>query len=226
MNFRVLAAAFLLFAAPAFALDENVTIAHGIPGGDLDLRDDLPVDICDLDGNAVLSAVPFGASAAVTLPPGSYDLEIRVADTANPCQGALAVPVSFSLSLAENVVILAHLSEQGTPTFSKFVNDLQPLAADRGRVVVRHAAAAPPVDVLLRGKSTRFIRDLRNPDQSVSTAVKAGNYTATIFSAAGEDRVLGPATITVTAGQGLFIHAVGSLRTGSFTVIPVVIPVP
>jgi hypothetical protein len=136
------------------------------------------------------------------------------------------VPVSFSLALAENVVILAHLSEQGTPTFSKFVNDLQPLAADRGRVVVRHAASAPPVNVVLRGRSLRLIRDLRNPDQSVATDVKVGNYAVTVFSAEGGRRVLGPASITVAPAQALFIHAVGSARTGSLTVIPVVIPVP
>jgi hypothetical protein len=225
MNLRRLFAALVVSAFPAMASAQNVTLAHGIPGGDLGLEPSLPVDVC-AGGSPVLAGVPFGATAALSLDPGVYALEIRLADASGPCQGALAIPVSFALSVAENVVILAHLSEQGTPTFSKFVNDLQPLADDRGRVVVRHAAAAPPVRVLLKGRSPRLIRELRNPGQSVSAEVRAGTYNASIFPAAGGGRVLGPAPLVIDAGQAVFLHAVGSARTGSLTVIPVVISVP
>lgn len=232
MNIRTLAAA-LLFASsvPAFAANANVTVVHGIPGGDLGLPPELPVDVCVIDPgtdseSAALTEVPFGASAGLSLPAGFYSLNIRIADTGNPCAGAVAIPVSFTVSVAENSVILAHLTEQGTPTFSKYVNDLRALGADRGRVVVRHAAAAPPVNVFLKGRSVAILRNLRNPDQSVSTLVRAGAYKATVFPATGGRAVLGPAPITVNAGKALFIHAVGSLSTGSFTVIPVEIAVP
>lgn len=232
MKLRSLATAFLLgLAVPALAVPPTVTVVHGIPGGDLGLDPALPVDLCVIDPatsseSAALAGVPFGASAGLALPPGFYSLNIRLADATTPCAGAVAVPVSFTVSVAESSTVVAHLSEQGTPTFTKYVNDLQALAADRGRVVVRHAAAAPPVNVFLKGRNVAFIRDLRNPEQSVSAALRAGAYRATIYPATGGRRVLGPASIDVAAGQALFIHAVGSLSTGSFTVIPVVIPVP
>jgi hypothetical protein len=228
LAFALLAAPSLV--APTWAAVPNVTVVHGIPGGDLGLPAALPVDLCLIDPmggpeTAVLAAVPFGASAGLALPPGSYDLNLRLDDAAD-CAGALAVPVSFVVNVAESSTVIAHLSEQGTPTFTKFVNDLRPLAAGQGRVVVRHTAAAPPVNVLLSGRSNALLRNLRNPEQSVSTTLREGTYRAQIFPATGGRRVFGPAPVPVAAGQALFVHAVGSLATGSFTVIPVPVAVP
>jgi hypothetical protein len=231
IKLRSLASLLLLTTLPglASAQSPNVYVVHGIPGTDLGLDPALPVDICLPDGTALLTGVPFGASAPATptpLDPGFYELFIRLAD-ASACQGAVAVPVSFSVAVGEVSTIVAHLSEQGTPTFTKYVNDLRPIASGQGRVVVRHAASAPPVDVFLTGRGRpAIIRDLRNPEQSVSADLREGGYQARVNPAGAGRKIFGPAPVPVTAGVALFVHAVGSLSTGSFTVIPLALPIP
>ena len=54
------------------------------------------------------------------------------------------------LGLGENTTVVAHLTEQGTPTLTKFINDVRGLGDGSARVAVRHAAAAPAVNVLLK----------------------------------------------------------------------------
>ena len=57
-----------------------------------------------------------------------------------------------TLPAGGNVTLVAHLSESGQPTITPFVNDVSSVAAGQARLVVRHTAAAPAVDVLAGGK--------------------------------------------------------------------------
>ena len=92
----------------------------------------------------------FGQFAQVEadLPAGRYDVEVRLSD--GSCGGAVAVAGSVFLGLGENATALAHLSEQGTPTITKFVNDFRPLMEGKTRIYARHAAAAGDVNVYLQ----------------------------------------------------------------------------
>ena len=53
----------------------------------------------------------------------------------------LDVPGGFDLSA------VASLTEDGAPVIAAFVNDLTPTEAHKGRLAIRHTAAAPPVYV-------------------------------------------------------------------------------
>src|SRR3712207_7358527 len=46
-----------------------------------------------------------------------------------------------------NATVVAHLDADGNPVLTPFVNDASPTEAGQARLVVRHTAAAPPVDV-------------------------------------------------------------------------------
>ena len=78
------------------------------------------------------------------LPPGKYDIQIRVANgDGRVLAGPLAVAATLYLSAAENSHgDELHLTEQGTPSLTKFVNDVRALGADQTRVYARRAA--PP----------------------------------------------------------------------------------
>lgn len=221
MKFKLismLAAAAALFSTQAFAdLNAKLYVGHGINGADLGLATALPVDICS-GGSELLSNVPFKTITAtpLSLPAGIYRVEVRLA-AAGTCTGAVAVAADVSLGVAENATALAHLTEQGTPTLTKFVNDVRPTKG-QARIVARHAAAAGDVNVLLRkGYSTQVIYNLENPDQEAAV-VGAGPWFVGIYPA-GSWHPLFQANLNLAPNKAYFAYAVGSPAKGSFTVL-------
>jgi hypothetical protein len=192
----------------------TVYVTHGIDGRDLALARELPVDIV-VGGTCALRGVQYQqTSAAVELPAGSYEVEVRVSD--GHCSGALALSGRFDLALGENASVIAHLNQEGAPTLSKFTNDLRTLADEAGRLVVRHTAAAPEVLVSLRQRLTQGLR-IRNGVQDGVDA-KQGEYVARIADSR-TGRLLARAPIKLTQGTVLNVFAVGSLKGGTFAFI-------
>ena len=70
-----------------------------------------------------------------------------------------------------NASLVAHLSASGSPILTTFVNDTAPAPAGQGRIVVRHTAAAPAVDVLANGSPT--FTNVTNPNEG-QTNLPAG----------------------------------------------------
>jgi uncharacterized protein DUF4397 len=79
-----------------------------------------------------------------------------------------------------NVSLVAHLNEAGQPALTPFVNDVSAVPAGKSRVVVRHTAAAPAVDV--RAGGAVAVAGLTNPNQEVLT-VDAGMVSADVVLA-------------------------------------------
>ena len=50
-----------------------------------------------------------------------------------------------------NATVVAHLTADGKPALTPFVNDVSAVPAGQARVTVRHTAAAPAVDVRAAG---------------------------------------------------------------------------
>lgn len=222
-----------LAAAPGVAadLDARLYVAHGINGSDLGLAAELPVDVCTAEGvDALLRDVPFQTITPepLVLPPGKYDIQVRVADGNGKCTGALAVAATLYLSATENSTAIAHLTEQGTPTLTKFVNDVRALGPNQTRVFARHTAAAGDVNVYLRaGRVRAVIGGLENPDQE-GTDVRAGTYDVSIYPAtpskwshgrAKYGKALFSARLDLAPGTAYFAYAVGSPAKESFTVL-------
>ncbi len=235
---RILYLGFLaaLAAAPGSAagLDAKLYVAHGIDGSDLGLAKELPVDVCTAEGaDALLRDVPFMTITPepLVLPAGKYDIQIRVADGSGRCTGPLAVAATIYLSATENATAIAHLTEQGTPTLTKFVNDVRALGSDQTRVYARHTAAAGDVNVYLRsGRGRTVISGLENPEQE-GADLRAGTYNVSIYSDnapkwsrgnhsdGGDWYALFSARLDLAAGTAYFAYAVGSPAKGSFTVL-------
>ena len=188
-------------------------LTFAVPKGRI-LDEALPVDI-SVNGGCSLTNVAFRTiSNPVPLEAGRYDIEVRLANAEAPCTGALAITGTFNIQLGENSAVVAHLTEERTPTLTKFVNDLQPTMPEEARAVARHTASAPPVAVsLTQAGVNAVVPDIRNSEQRAAE-VPAGSWDATIQPFL-EDAI-GPITLELQASAVNIVYAVGSLKNGTF----------
>ncbi len=196
----------MLLVSPAGAQDATIMLAHGIPDTDVDVV---------VDGDIVIPNYSFGsmedlsAFAGQTLP--NLTVNLAGTDTVALDLGDFAVPASG------NYTVVAHLDADGNPTASVFENDMSTIAAGEGRLVIRHTAAAPEVDILANG-SAAFTSVPNGAEGQVDLA--AGTISAEVVPAgATEPVVIGPADLPITEGASLIVYAVGSLADGNLTVL-------
>jgi hypothetical protein len=193
-------------AAGAQDATGTVTVIHGVPGVDVDVY---------VNGDLTLEDFkPDTVTDPLELPAGDYTIDIRPAGA--DAADAPIITGSTTLPAGANATLIAHLAADGTPTLGVFVNDTAKTAAGQGRLVVRHTAAAPAVDVLAGGKAV--ISDLSNPDEA-TLDLPAGTVSASVAAAGTTDPVIGPADVPVVAGQVTIVYAIGSLEEDTLGVV-------
>jgi hypothetical protein len=205
----VLAAGSLLVTAPtALAQDTGtVYVVHGIP--------DTPVDVY-VDGERALDDFQPGTNAGpVDLPAGDREIAIFPADAPDD-SGDPVLSATATVPAGGNATVVAHLSETGEPTVTPFVNDVTDVPAGQARLVVRHTAAAPAVDVL--AGDTAVVSGLTNPNEE-ALEVPAGTVSAAVAAAGTTDPVIGPADVELTEGTATFVHAIGSLEDDTLNLV-------
>jgi Domain of unknown function (DUF4397) len=197
----------LATAAPAAAAENGtVYVVHGVPG--------LTVDVY-VNGKAVLTGFkPGEVTGPLSLPPGSYDVAVRKAGEATTA--APAIDKTVTLPAGANVSLVAHLSASGTPTLTAFANPVGGLANGKARLVVRHTAAVPAVDILAGGKPV--FTGLTNPNQQTAD-VAPGTVSAAVALADSTKPVIGPADLTLKAGQVTVVYAVGSAKDSTLRLV-------
>lgn len=189
------------FGAPAGAQDPTgtVTVIHGIP--------DTPVDVY-VNGDLTLDNFePGTVTDPLELPAGDYTIALTAPDAAD--DSAPILTGDTTLPAGANASIIANLDASGSPALNVFVNDISVTAAGEGRLVVRHTAAAPAVDVLAGGSAV--IEGLENPDEAM-LSLPAGTVSASVAAAGTTDAVIGPVDVPVVAGQVTIVYAIGSLE--------------
>ena len=205
----------LALAAPASAqaAGAQVRVLHGIPG--------TPVDVY-VDGERALDDFAPGTTTDdLALPEGTYSVAVFPADAADDSGQAVIGPVDLAVPASGNVSAIAHLGADGAPTITPFVNDTSGAAAGSGRLVVRHTAAAPAVDVLAGGQAV--FSGLTNPNEE-SADLPAGTVSASVAAAGTTEPVIGPADVPVTAGQATIVYAIGSLEDSTLDVLVQTVP--
>ena len=218
-------AAFTGLSNAQAAPDAQVYVIHAIPGQDLGLAPDLPVDV-SVDGACALPGFTFGEIVGpISFPEGTSNITISLADADAPCSEAPVISVAVPFTAGETATIIAHLDANGAPTASKFVNDLSPAATGDSRILLHHTAAAPAVDLRLLQRrqisGPRFAAKVPgavNGDQAV-VDVPADLYQVGVLLAGTETVVLGPAEGFLGAGQATLVYVVGSASSGSLTII-------
>jgi len=192
-----------LAAMPAQAADmATVSVLHAIPEG-------AGADVVDVFANGQLLIDNFtpGTLETVEVPAGDYDLAVfgdgQTPDDADPVLAAEGVTVPGGI----NATVTANLDADGNPALNVFVNDVSSLAAGESRLIVRHIAAAPAVDVLADGNV--LFSDLTNPNEAMAV-VPAGDYEAAVNLMGTDTTVLGPAPVMLEEGTVTIAYAWGS----------------
>ena len=189
----LLTAALLMaaLAVPASAQEEaRIHLIHGIP--------DTPVDVV-AGGEVVFGDFQFGDTQDLSALAGEtlVGLQVRLAGTEDVAidAGDTALPASG------NYTIIAHLNAEGVPTLGVFENDTSSIDAGEGRLIVRHTAQAPAVDVKANGAVA--FAGLTNPNSAQADLPV----------------VIGPVDLPIEDGSALIVYAVGSLDAGSVTAL-------
>ncbi|WP_067501270.1 DUF4397 domain-containing protein [Actinoplanes sp. TFC3] len=191
------AGAFASSPAAAAKANAQVSVVHGIPGQ--------PVDVYVNGKKTIPGFQPGKVAGPLSLPAGEYD--IALTKPGDAIGDALLTVDDAKVPGGANISLVAHLSVDGKPVLTPFVNDTAKLAAGQARLVVRHTAAAPEVDVRAGGKPV--FEGLSNPEQAKAD-IDAGTVSADVVLAGTSTRVLGPADLNLKEGTATIVYAVGS----------------
>lgn len=198
----------VLSALPAGAQEAqaSVSVVHGIPA--------TPVDVYVNDALTLEDFEPGDVAGPLSLPAGTYQVDVRAAGA--DAGAAPVISASAPVAAGANATLVAHLNAEGAPTITPFANDTSGIGGGRGRLTVRHTAAAPAVDILVGG--TAAITGLTNPDEA-SAVLDAGTVSAAVALAGTTEPVIGPADVPVRDGVQTIVYAIGSASEGTLGVV-------
>ncbi|QIM21782.1 DUF4397 domain-containing protein [Phycicoccus sp. HDW14] len=196
----------LVLTTPAAAADDaKVTVVHGVPGLTVDVYGS--ADETYTAEEALLQDFePGTVTDPVDLPGGTYNLAVFPAG-ADPSGDPAIEATGVEVPAGANLSVVAHLNASGDPVLAAFANDVDPVAAGQARLVVRHTAAAPAVDILAGGKPV--FSGLTNPKED-SADLPAGSVSAAVALAGTTDPVIGPADLDLKEGTSTIVYAYGS----------------
>lgn len=198
----------VMSAVPAAAQSgegTRINLINGIPGSSVDIEFATGETIADFAFRDTYDLSDLaGSTAGVAITDAESDEDLLDVDR-------LALPADG------NVSVLLHLKADGSLSLSTFENDLSRIAAGNSRLVIRHLAAAPPVDVLAAGE---VVFDGLGNGQERSADVAAGEVSASLVPS-GEDGplIIGPADLPLVEGDMMIVYGLGSLDEDTMTVI-------
>jgi len=185
----------------------QVSVVHGIP--------DTPVNVF-VDGKSALSDFKPGAVAGpLSLPSGSHTVTVFAASNTEGT-GTPVIKARASLAAGKNYSLVAHPTTAGKPTLTPYVNDVSKVPAGQARLVVRHDAAAPAVDVRADGK-VAFAK-LTNPNEAKAD-LPAGTLSADVVLAGTSTIALEPANLNLKEGTATIAYATGSAADKSLALV-------
>jgi hypothetical protein len=192
--------------AAAAAGTSQVSVVHGIPGQ--------PVDVY-VNGKKILPAFkPATVAGPLPLAAGTYD--VALTKPGDPVGSALLEDKSLQVPGGKNLSLVAHLDGSGKPALTAYVNDTSMLKAGMARLVVRHDAQAPAVDVRAGGKPV--FQGLTNPKEAMAD-VPAGTVQADVVLAGTSTVVLGPKNLDLAEGKATIVYAIGSADKKSLALV-------
>lgn len=184
----------------------KVSVVHGIPGQ--------PVDVYVNGTKTLDNFQPATVAGPLDLPAGDYDLALT--KPGEPIAQAILKVDDAKIPDGANISIVAHLKADGAPAITPFVNDTGKVAAGKARLVVRHTAAAPAVDVRAGGQPV--FRNLTNPNEAKGD-VAAGTVSADVVLAGTATVALGPQSLTLAEGTATIVYAIGSAQNTSLALV-------
>jgi len=185
---------------PKFTLN----VVHGIPG--------LTVDVCVNGAKAITGFEPGDVVSGVRLPEGEYRLKVTPAG--EPCGAAvLSAMADLAGGRNRNYTVVANLDDEGAPNLALFRNNTRKTESGEARVVVRHTADAPAVNVWANGSALNRGRRFVWGEQRRFDVPK-GDYEVFVSLARQSDPVIGPADLSLEAGVSYQVYAWGNGASG------------
>jgi hypothetical protein len=217
--FLQLAALSLALGASALAQNSAyLYVVHGIPGRDIasNLNPGLPIDI-SIGGKCPTHGLTFGnTTGPFTLAPGTYAVQISMANTFAPCTNPTLIDSQVTLGPGTNVSAVAAISG-GQPALLTFTDNFSPIAAGEAHFVFVQSADAPALQATLTQldvKSPKTYTVTANPDTEQGIFVPAGTYFVQVF-ASGSTTVLTSQNISLTDQSATFSYAAGEAANNS-----------
>ncbi len=190
----------------------EVSVLHAVPK--------TPVDVY-LNHKRILNDFQPGSLAGpLSVKAGTYTVTITAASAKNDRHPVIG-PVRLKFVAARSYTVVAHLTASGKPTATSYLNTIKKTPKGDGRIIVRHDAAAPAVDIYANG--ARAMKNLKNPHQSKAD-LKAGTYSVAVTLAGKKAPVIGPAPVTIKKHTDTIVYAWGSAAQGNLTVAVQTVP--
>jgi hypothetical protein len=137
----------------------TVSILHGVPGATVDVY---------ANGEALLKNFKPGTlTDPQMLPAGSYDLKVVKAGD-GPDGDAIVEANNVKVPGGANITVVAHLTAKGKPALTPYVNDVSMISPGEARIIVRHDAAAPAVDITQQV----FVGGARRGDSAIAASAR------------------------------------------------------
>ena len=191
--------ALLTVATPSSAAaSAKVSVVHGIPN--------TPVNVFVNGKSTLQNFKPGTVAGPLDLAAGSYT--VTIFPTANTKgTGTPVIKATATVAAGKNYSLVAHLSAGGKPTLTAYANDVSMVGAGKARLIVRHDAAAPAVDVRANGKVA--FANLTNPNEAKAD-LPTGTLKADVVLAGTSTVVIGPATLNLGEGTATIVYAIGA----------------
>jgi hypothetical protein len=189
----VMQLAALCLALGASAVAENnayLYIVHGIPGRDIadNLNPGLPVDVLINGKSCLIRGLTFGnTSGPLTLVAGTYEVQISLSNTLEPCTNPAVIDSQVALLPGQNVSAVAAINST-QPVLLQFLDPLGPVAPGNGRFVLVNSADAHALQATLIQvgvKSPQSFTIQAAPGAQTAMGVPAGDYLIQITAVGG-----------------------------------------
>ncbi|MFB9446819.1 DUF4397 domain-containing protein [Dactylosporangium vinaceum] len=201
------AAGIVAFAPAAHAAGTSkVSVVHGIPGQ--------PVDVYVNGKKTLDNFQPSKVAGPLDLAAGKYD--IVIVKPGDPITSPIIKVDQAAVPADANISLVAHLTADGKPTLTPFVNDVSKLAPGKARLVVRHTAAAPAVDVRAGGQPV--FKNLTNPNEAKAD-LAAGKVSADVVLAGTTTVAIPAADLNLAEGTSTIVYAIGSAEGKTLGVV-------
>ncbi|MDG6109574.1 DUF4397 domain-containing protein [Dactylosporangium aurantiacum] len=196
-----------LVAEPAYAAGPSkVSVVHGISGQ--------PVDVYVNGKKTLDNFQPSTVAGPLDLPAGKYD--IVIVKPGDPVSSPIIKVDQAAVPADANISLVAHLTADGKPTLTPFVNDTAKLGPGKARLIVRHTAAAPAVDVRAGGQPV--FKNLTNPNEAKAD-LAAGTVSADVVLAGTTTVAIPAANLNLAEGTATIVYAVGSAEGKTLGVV-------
>src|SRR4051794_32161667 len=187
--------------ASAQTASGTVTVVHGLRGVVADVY---------IDGTLALPAFqPERVTDPMQVPAGPHRVEIRLAGAAPTDPPAVTGDVDVTADAFQSIV--AHLDSAGNSTITAYLDDSTPVPAGDARAVIRHTAAAPPVDVSLNDS---VVAPALTEPGSAAADVPAASYQVSVWSPGTRNAVVAPQMANLSEGAATVMYLIGSAQAG------------